>query len=359
MTASRTSAPVLPDCRPLLADPGDLTLVFQPIVDLAAGRVAAYAALPRFPGTAAPEAWSAAARDLGVDAELAALTLHRALTARAELPPGACLVVDVAAHLLGSAPVQEALDPADDLRRLVVRLTTDTRPDVAALGRGAGALRDRGALVALDGAGSGWPGLEVLAAVRPQLVTIDGGPDDAEPGRRSLADAVCDLAERVGAVLVAEDIETPADLAAAVRSGIPLGRGWLLGRPEAGVRPPAPEVERLVRAHADRARLADSVAGLVRPARQVAEGDPVPAVPPAVLVGADEEPRALRLADPRTGEVYTAAVSLRVAPDADVRETLHRALARPPGRRYDPVVCTDATGAVVGLLRVEDLAAAL
>jgi hypothetical protein len=34
MLGTRTAR--LPDCRPLLADPYDLTLVFQPIVDLAA-----------------------------------------------------------------------------------------------------------------------------------------------------------------------------------------------------------------------------------------------------------------------------------------------------------------------------------
>jgi hypothetical protein len=33
-------------------------------------------------------------------------------------------------------------------------------------------------------------------------------------------------------------------------------------------------------------------------------------------------------------------------------------LHRPPTVRFDPVVCTDATGAVVGRLRVDDLAAA-
>ena len=47
----------LPDCRPLLSDPDDLTLVFQPIVDLAAATIAGYEALARFPGTAGPEIW--------------------------------------------------------------------------------------------------------------------------------------------------------------------------------------------------------------------------------------------------------------------------------------------------------------
>jgi hypothetical protein len=52
-------------------------------------------------------------------------------------------------------------------------------------------------------------------------------------------------------------------------------------------------------------------------------------------------------------------VSLHAHLTDDVAATLQRAMTRPPAQRFDPVVCTDATGAVVGLLRVEDLAAAV
>jgi len=34
-------------------------------------------------------------------------------------------------------------------------------------------------------------------------------------------------------------------------------------------------------------------------------------------------------------------------------------VTRPAAQRFDPVLCTDASGAVVGLLRVEDLATAV
>jgi hypothetical protein len=67
---------------------------------------------------------------------------------------------------------------------------------------------------------------------------------------------------------------------------------------------------------------------------------------------------ALVLADLRTAEVYTAPVSLRVHPSADITETLQRALTRPPAQRFDPVLCTDPSGTVLGMLRVEDLASA-
>jgi EAL domain-containing protein (putative c-di-GMP-specific phosphodiesterase class I) len=360
MLGTRTTR--LPDCRPLLADPDDLTLVFQPIVDLAAATVAGYEALARFPGSAGPDVWFAAAAEVGIAAELEALAIHKALAAVAVLPPNTFLTVNVSPHILGSAPVQEALATRPDLRRVVVELTEHTPvDDLAALRRQTEELRERGALIALDDAGSGYPGLQQLAVLRPQIVKLDRAlvsDADTDPVRVALAEMLGEFAGRIDARLLAEGIETRAELAAFAQLGVPLGQGWLLGRPSPGFAPLAPEAARLVRAQVARAQLTDSVAGLLRPVRQCTLGEDTPAVPPAVLVGPQGEPAALLLSDPRTAEIYTAPVSLRVHPTTDIREALQRALTRPPAQRFDPVVCTDPSGNVLGLLRIEDLAAA-
>ena len=181
---------------------------------------------------------------------------------------------------------------------------------------------------------------------------------DADPVRVALAEMLGEFAGRIDAWLLAEGIETQAELAAFAQLGVPLAQGWLLGRPSPGFAPLAPETVRLVRAQVARARLTDTVASLLRPVRQCTLGEEAPGVPPAVLVGPHGEPAALLLADPRTAEVYTAPVSLRVHPTTDVTDALQRALTRPPAQRFDPVVCTDPSGNVLGLLRIEDLASA-
>jgi EAL domain-containing protein (putative c-di-GMP-specific phosphodiesterase class I) len=360
MFGTRTAG--LPDCRPLLADPDDLTLVFQPIVDLATGTVAGYEALARFPGAAGPDVWFAAAADAGVAAELEALAIHKALAAVPALPPNTFLTVNVSPHLLGTEPVRTAWSTREDLHRVVVELTEHTPvDDLETLRCQTDELRRRGALIALDDAGSGYSGLQRLAAVRPQLVKLDRtlvADADADPVRMALAEMVGEFAGRIDAWLLAEGIETPAELAAFAHLGVPLAQGWLLGRPAPTFEPLAPEVVELVRAQVARARLTESVASLVRPVRQYVQGEEVPGVPPAVLVGPHGEPAGLLLSDPRTGEIYTAPVSLRVHPSTDVGDTLERALNRPPMHRFEPVVCTDPTGHVLGLLRVEDLVTA-
>ncbi|WP_448611098.1 EAL domain-containing protein [Geodermatophilus sp. URMC 60] len=361
MTATRARS--LPECRPLLADPGDLTLVFQPIVDLAAVRIVGYEALARFPGTAGPDVWFAAAADWGLAADLEALAVTKALAAVPLLPDNTFLAVDVDPHLLGSAPVQEALAGLPDLSRVVVELPERTPvDDLDALRRQTDRLRARGARVALDDAGSGWSGLQQMAVVRPQFVKLDRalvtGVDD-DPVRAALTEMVGEFTGRIDARLLAEGVETAGELATLTRLGVPLAQGWLLGRPAPDFAPLAPEVAALVRTHVARAQVADGVAALVRPVRQADVAEPPPAVPPAVLLAERGQPVALWLACPRTTEPYTAPVSLRVHSSDDVVAVLQRALTRPPALRFDPVVCTDATGAVIGLLRVDDLAAAV
>jgi EAL domain-containing protein (putative c-di-GMP-specific phosphodiesterase class I) len=359
---SGTRVLALPDCRPLLADPDDLTLVFQPIVDLAGAAIAGYEALSRFPGTAGPDVWFAAAADAGLGAELEALALHKALAAVPALPANTFLTVNVSPHLLGAEPVQDALAARPDLHRVVVELTEHTAvDDLDLLRRQTDELRERGALIALDDAGSGYSGLQQLAGLRPQLVKLDRAlvtDIDTDPVRMALAEMVGEFAGRIDAWLLAEGIETPGELAAFARLGVPLAQGWLLGRPSAGFAELSREAVKLVRSQVARARLTESVASLLRPVRQVDAGDDAPGVPPAVLLGPLGEPLALLLSDLRTAEVYTAPVSLRVHPSADITETLQRALTRPPAQRFDPVLCTDPAGTVLGLLRVEDLASA-
>ena len=351
----------LPDCRPLLADPDDLTLVFQPIVDLAAARVTGYEALSRFPGTAGPEVWFAAAADAGVGAELEALAIHKALAAVDGLPTDTFLTVNVSPHLLGAAPVREALAARGDLRRVVVELTEHAPiDDLENLGRQTAELRERGALIALDDTGSGYAGLRQMAELRPQIVKLDRelvAGADTDPVRIALAEMLGEFAGRIDAWLLAEGLETPGELAAFARLGVPLAQGWLLARPAPTFEQLTPEVTALVHAQVSRARRTDCVTSLLRPVRQVETAD-APGIPPAVLVGPHGEPVGLLLADPRTAEVFTAPVSLRVHPTADIRETLQRALTRPAAQRFDPVVCTDPTGAVLGILRLEDLASA-
>ena len=102
--------------------------------------------------------------------------------------------------------------------------------------------RSLGWRVALDDVGAGYSSLSLLAAVRPEVVKLDKGlvqglPDE---GARTVLKAVTDLAHQLGAVVVAEGIETEQLAEEVAALGADLGQGWLFGRP---VRPEQPAEE--------------------------------------------------------------------------------------------------------------------
>jgi EAL domain-containing protein (putative c-di-GMP-specific phosphodiesterase class I) len=341
VVAIRTGS--LPGCRPLLADPDDLTLVFQPVVDLAGATVAGYEALARFPGTAGPDVWFAAAAEAGLGADLEALLVHKALSRLPHLRASAFLLVAVQAHLLGSGPVQEAFATRPSLDGLVVEIRGGGRhragePDEIA--RLAAALRARGAELA-----HATGGRQERSHPAHDLVILDRGTADAF--------AATGLEAGAGPRVLADGIETPDHLTAALRCGATLGRGWLFGLPSSAPGPLAPSVTDLVRTRNARLRTTAAVLPLVRPVRLA----PAEATPdaPALEVDGDGTPVALLVQDGSSGHPWRKPVTLTVLPTAGAGETLRLALSRPAEHRYDPVLCTDEGGRPLGVLRIAEL----
>ncbi len=341
MVPTRTGG--LPDCRPLLADPDDLTLLFQPIVDLTTATVAGYQALARFPGTAGPDVWFAAAADAGLAAELEALLVAKVLTRLPSRPPGSFLVVPVRAPLLGSGPVRAAFASRPRLDGLVVEVRIDVAgTDAVALARDIAALRARGAALAL--------GTDVhprSPAEVPDVVVLDRDTVSASGGTGVGSGAIPGAPR-----LLADGIETPEDLTAALRCAGALGRGWLFGPPSPVFGPLPSSVTELLRTRRARIRVVAGVLPLVRPVhvtRASASG-----IAPALEVDGDGAPIALLVAGP-AGTTWRRPVSLCVLPGAGAGETLRLALGRPVEQRHDPVLCIDEAGHPLGILRVADL----
>lgn len=75
-----------------------------------------------------------------------------------------------------------------------------------------------------------------LVGLRPRFIKVDGGlirGVDDDPARQALIVALRHFAAQTGADVIAEGIETAAELRALRRLGVALGQGFLLGRPAA------------------------------------------------------------------------------------------------------------------------------
>jgi len=213
-------------------------IVVQPIVDLADDQVRGYEALSRFTDvTGAPRRpdrvfAEAAAAGLGVHLELAAA--RAALTLVPDLPDATYLSVNPSPAAVCTPAAYDLLTELP-LDRIVLELTEHERvADYSAVLHALSGLRTRGLRLAIDDTGSGFAGLQHLAELNPDIVKLAIAfvrNIDRDPTRRAVARAVIGFAAEVGAALVAEGIETPAELDQVRRLGAGLGQGFFLGRP--------------------------------------------------------------------------------------------------------------------------------
>ena len=95
-------------------------------------------------------------------------------------------------------------------------------------------LRSNGLRLAVDDAGAGYSGLQQIVQLKPDIIKLDislTSGIERDVVRSCLAEALVGFAEQTNAKIVAEGIETEGELDALRRLGVPLGQGYLLGRP--------------------------------------------------------------------------------------------------------------------------------
>lgn len=218
--------------------------VFQPIYDLVTGVPRGFEGLVRpLPnsGFNDPGTMFAAAEATGRTAELDIACLNAVMEAAARLRLPGSLAVNLSPrtlemdefsiHALLRMIVRHGLDP----RRIVLELTErEAVENIDRLRSAVEACRVAGIRLAADDVGAGNAGLRLLSQMRFDIVKIDLSLVQGGAGQNQSLEIVRtlrDLADRWGALVVAEGIETPAQLEVVRSLGIGAGQGDLLGRP--------------------------------------------------------------------------------------------------------------------------------
>lgn len=218
-----------------------LSMVFQPIVALASGLVCGYEALARFSlePVRSPDLWFAEAEAAGrlLEAELTAV--RRALEDLGALPGDTYLSLNVSPETAVSGELSELVGPALG-PRLVLEITEHAPiDDYASFAADLEGLRARGVRIAIDDTGAGFASLRHILRLAPDIIKIDMTltrritTDRAE---RALTRALISFAAETGATVVAEGVESEAEIGALSELGVPCGQGYHLGRPERAVR---------------------------------------------------------------------------------------------------------------------------
>lgn len=213
-----------------------VSMVFQPIVSLIDGRLVGAEALARFEAEPRrpPNEWFAEAHAVGRGVDLELHAVKSALAQLGELKYGAYMSVNTS-PLTAIGPGLAAILSSSPGHRIVLELTEHTRvADYGALVEALVRSRAQGVRIAADDTGAGYSGLQHLLRLRPNVVKLDIALTrhiDEDPARRALASALITFAGEIGAVLVAEGVETVGELRALRALGIPAGQGYRLGRP--------------------------------------------------------------------------------------------------------------------------------
>ncbi len=220
----------------VLADEDPLTMVFQPVVDLATMATVGHEALARFPdhGLAGPDRWFREASEVGLGAELEWHAVHTALRSAAAGPEDTFTAVNMSPtgvmHVFESDLCQVA---ACD--RVVIELTEHVPvEDYSAIHRAMREVRGKGVRLAADDLGSGYAGFRHLVNLEPDIIKLDISLTRGihrSAAQRALARALLAFAADMGATVIAEGVEEPDELAVLTDLGVPLAQGYLLGRP--------------------------------------------------------------------------------------------------------------------------------
>jgi EAL domain-containing protein (putative c-di-GMP-specific phosphodiesterase class I) len=214
-----------------------LVMAVQPIVDLRTGSVHAYEALARFgpDGAGSPLHWFSLAEELGEREALERACLGAALELFSRRPRGVRLAVNLSAPVLFDRRTLRMLDRPHDLSGLIIEVTEEALVQSdAQLGAVIDPLRARGVRLAVDDMGAGYSGLRQVTTVHPSYLKLDRSlvsGIDVDGDRAALVSALSGYAERVGSLLVAEGVETDAELRTVIELGVPLVQGYCLGRP--------------------------------------------------------------------------------------------------------------------------------
>ena len=232
----------------------ELSLHFQPIVDLHSGQTLMFEALLRWrrggAGQLSPQEFMRLAESNSAIDTLRRFTIEEALREQAQWvqrlgrPAGVCVNISPA-QIASDAALEWMLGrirrmPAPEA--LILEVTETTRFREGAQFERLAKLREAGVRIAIDDFGTGYSTLDYLARIPADYLKLDRSfiAGIEEEKYRRLLRASISLGKEFGMRIIAEGIETPKQATALRDLGCDMGQGYHFGAPAQEARPGTP-----------------------------------------------------------------------------------------------------------------------
>ena len=229
---------------------GDLNVRFEPIVHLETAQVIGYEALTRGPARTElvnPVQLFHEAESAGLLFELDCLCRKLALEQASVLPRGKMLFLNCLPTAIGDPNLRVEglrkvlenyeLRPSD----LVLEISeSESIENFGVFREVSDSCREVGVRIAIDDAGTGYASLEAIMEITPDFIKTDMGlvrGIDSDPPRQEVVRALASVARGIGAQVIAEGIETDAELRALRELGVRYGQGYFFGAATPGEDP--------------------------------------------------------------------------------------------------------------------------
>ena len=223
-----------------------LNALFQPIIQLQTGEIIGYEGLIRGPSDSPlhspmnlfKAAW---ANNLTVPLEHLCRQIVLRQFAELDLPGKLFLNVSPECLLQRDAKHGQTLDLIHQIgihpERVIIELT-ENQPtyDYQLLGQAVSHYRQMGFQIAIDDLGEGFSSLRLWSELRPEYVKIDMHfiqGIDHDPVKMQFVRSIQEIAEKSGTMVIAEGIETQAEMLLIRNLGVANGQGYHIARPHA------------------------------------------------------------------------------------------------------------------------------
>ncbi|WP_417565227.1 EAL domain-containing protein [Marinobacter sp.] len=215
---------------------GGLQMAWQPIVDSTTGGLVGVESLARFQTDPyrPPNEWFDEAAELGIGTELEKSAFAKGIAVKEHLPENLYVGCNLSGTTFLEPEFQDFLRQ-QELKQIVLEITEhDAIADYGELASALSEFRHRGLQLAIDDFGAGYASFRHIVELNPDIIKLDISlvrNIDRSPTIQSVVRALVGFANEGGTKLLAEGVETQAELDMLRALGIRRVQGYLFYKP--------------------------------------------------------------------------------------------------------------------------------